>query len=98
MASYSMNSNFTQTLHYGRGQRLTEEMTSLYSPMIEVAPSEYYVSRIWMVVNVSLVVTCVELLSITVPLGPGKLLLVGVRDFADLRPKNRQNPARFLWI
>ena len=30
--------------------------------------------------------------------GPGKLLLVGVRDFADLRPKNRQNPACFLWI
>ena len=27
--------------------------------------------------------------------GPGKLLLVGVRDFADLRPKNRQTPALF---
>ena len=27
--------------------------------------------------------------------GPGKLLLVGVRDFADLRPKIRQTLAPF---
>ena len=28
--------------------------------------------------------------------GPGKLLLVGVHDFADLRPKNHQNSAPFV--
>ena len=28
-------------------------------------------------------------------IGPGKLLLVGVRDFADLRPKIRQTLAPF---
>ena len=31
-------------------------------------------------------------------LGPGKLLIVGVRDFADLRPKNRQIYVPFLRI
>ena len=30
--------------------------------------------------------------------GPGKLLMIGVRNFADLRPKNRQICVRFLRI
>ena len=30
--------------------------------------------------------------------GPGKLLMIGVRNFADLRPKNRQIFVRFLRI
>jgi len=33
-----------------------------------------------------------------ISLGPGKLLMVGVRDFADLRPKIRQIYAPFLRI
>ena len=38
--------------------------------------------------------TTTSVTGFTLP-GPGKLLLVGVRDFADLRLKNRQNPAPF---
>jgi len=39
-----------------------------------------------------------EIIRVDSAIGPGKLLMIGVRNFADLRPKNRQICLRFLRI